>query len=119
MCRNCASPAAGAPRRARARRPHRGQVIAEGTSAELKAKVGGEWVQLTVAPQSGLTAARDVLARLADGLPHVDAAQRSVEAPVTGGARRMPEIVRELDAAGVLPTISASAARRSTTCSSP
>jgi ABC-2 type transport system ATP-binding protein len=80
----------------------RGRVIAEGTSAELKDKVGGERVLLTVAPQSDLGAARDVLARLADGPPHLDAAQRSVEAPVTGGARRMPEIVRELDAAGVL-----------------
>jgi ABC-2 type transport system ATP-binding protein len=80
----------------------RGRVIAEGTSAELKDKVGGERVLLTVAPQSDLAVARDVLARLADGPPNVDAAQRSVEAPVTGGARRMPEIVRELDAAGVL-----------------
>jgi ABC-2 type transport system ATP-binding protein len=80
----------------------RGRVIAEGTSAELKNKVGGERVLLTVAPQSDLATARDVLARLADGPPHLDAAQRSVEAPVVGGARRMPEIVRELDAAGVL-----------------
>jgi len=80
----------------------RGRVIAEGTSAELKEKVGGERVLLTVAPQSDLAAARDVLARLADGPPLLDAAQRSVEAPVAGGARRMPEIVRELDAAGVL-----------------
>ncbi len=80
----------------------RGRVIAEGTSAQLKAKVGGERVQLTVAPESDLAAARDVLGRLADGPPQVDAAPRTVEAPVTGGARRMPEIVRELDAAGVL-----------------
>jgi ABC-2 type transport system ATP-binding protein len=80
----------------------RGRVIAEGTSAELKTKVGGERVHLTVAPESDLAAARDVLGRLADGPPQVDAAQRAVEAPVTGGARRMPEIVRELDAAGVL-----------------
>jgi ABC-2 type transport system ATP-binding protein len=80
----------------------RGRVIAEGTSAELKDKVGGERVLVTVAPQSDLAAARDVLARLADGPPQLDVARRSVEAPVTGGARRMPEIVRELDAAGVL-----------------
>jgi ABC-2 type transport system ATP-binding protein len=80
----------------------RGRVIAEGTSAELKDKVGGERVLVTVAPQSDLGAARDVLARLADGPPHLDPARRSVEAPVSGGARRMPEIVRELDAAGVL-----------------
>jgi ABC-2 type transport system ATP-binding protein len=79
-----------------------GRVIAEGTSAELKAKVGGERVLLTVAAESDLAAARNVLGRLADGLPHVDPAARTVEAPVVGGARRMPEIVRELDAAGVL-----------------
>jgi ABC-2 type transport system ATP-binding protein len=79
-----------------------GRVIAEGTSAELKAKVGGERVLLTVAAESDLAAARDVLSRIADGLPHIDPAARTVEAPVGGGARRMPEIVRELDAAGVL-----------------
>jgi ABC-2 type transport system ATP-binding protein len=80
----------------------RGRVIAEGTSAQLKTKVGGERVQVTVAPQSDLGVARDVLGRVADGLPHVDPDARTVEAPVDGGARRMPEIVRELDAAGVL-----------------
>jgi ABC-2 type transport system ATP-binding protein len=80
----------------------RGRVIAEGTSAELKAKVGGERVLLTVAAESNLAAAREVLGRIADGLPHVDPAARTVEAPVTGAARRMPEIVRGLDAAGVL-----------------
>jgi ABC-2 type transport system ATP-binding protein len=80
----------------------RGRVIAEGTSAELKAKVGGERVALTVAPQSDLATARDVLARRGDGPPQVDPGPRTVEAPVTGGARRMPDIVRDLDAAGVL-----------------
>jgi len=80
----------------------RGRVIAEGTSAELKAKVGGERVQLTVARQADLAAARDVLGRHADGPAQADAAARTVEAPVTNGARRMPDIVRDLDAAGVL-----------------
>src|SRR5215470_699398 len=80
----------------------RGRVIAEGTSAQLKAKVGGERVQLTVAPQSDLAAARDVLGRHADGPPQADAAARTVEAPVTNGARRMPGIAVDLDAAGVL-----------------
>ena len=79
-----------------------GRVIAEGTSAELKAKVGGERVLITVAAQSDLGAARNVLAGIADGPPQADPATRTVEAPVDGGVRRMPEIVRELDAAGVL-----------------
>ena len=80
----------------------RGRVIAEGTSAQLKDTVGGERVQLTVAPESDLAAARDVLARHADAVPQVDPAARTIEAPVTSGARRMPGIVRDLDAAGVL-----------------
>ena len=79
-----------------------GTVIAEGTAAQLKAKVGGERVQLTIAPGSGLTAARDVLGRHADGPPQVDEAARTVEAAVVAGPRRMPDIVRDLDAAGVL-----------------
>jgi ABC-2 type transport system ATP-binding protein len=80
----------------------RGRVIAEGTSAQLKAKLGGERVQITVDSASDLAAAHDVLGRLADGLPHVDPRARTVEAPVAGGARRVPEIVRELDVAGVV-----------------
>src|SRR5215467_12326244 len=58
----------------------RGRVIAEGTSAQLKAKVGGDRVQLTVARQADLAAARDVLGRHADGPPQVDAVARAVEA---------------------------------------
>ncbi len=80
----------------------RGRVIAEGTSAQLKAKVGGERVQLTVAPDSDLATAAGVLARYSDGLPQLDPVQRSVEVPVPNGARQMPDIVRDLDAAGVL-----------------
>jgi ABC-2 type transport system ATP-binding protein len=79
-----------------------GRVIAEGTSAELKTKVGGERLQLTVARGSSLAAAREVLARQADGPPHTDPAARWVEAPVTGAARRLADIVRDLDGAGVL-----------------
>jgi ABC-2 type transport system ATP-binding protein len=77
-------------------------VIAEGTSAQLKAKVGGERVQLTVARQADLAAARDVLSGHADGPAQADAAARTVEAPVTNGARRMPVIAADLHAAGVL-----------------
>jgi ABC-2 type transport system ATP-binding protein len=79
-----------------------GKVIAEGTAAQLKAKIGGQRVLLTVAPQSDLAAAAAVLARHADGSPQVEAGARTIEAPVDAAARRMPEIVRDLDAAGVL-----------------
>ena len=79
-----------------------GQVIAEGTPAQLKAKVGGERVRLTVAAQSDLGAAAAVLARHGTESPRPEPGSRVIEAPVTAAARRMPELVRDLDAAGVL-----------------
>jgi ABC-2 type transport system ATP-binding protein len=79
-----------------------GVVIADGTAAQLKAKVGGERVVLTVAADSDLRQAVEVLARHGDGVPTADAATRVVIAPVSTAARRLPEIVRDLDAAGVL-----------------
>jgi ABC-2 type transport system ATP-binding protein len=80
----------------------RGKVIAEGTPAELKAKVGGERIRLTVAPGSSLDEAVSVLARHADGPPRADQDSRTADAPVTSAGRQMPAIVRDLDAAGVL-----------------
>jgi ABC-2 type transport system ATP-binding protein len=79
-----------------------GKVLAEGTPAELKSKIGGERIRLTVAQSSDLAAARAILAGHANEPPSSDQATRMVEAPVTAAARRIPEIVRDLDAAGVL-----------------
>jgi ABC-2 type transport system ATP-binding protein len=79
-----------------------GRVIADGTPAQLKGKVGGERVRLTVAAQSDLGLAASILARHATEAPRPDPVSRVLEAPVTAAARRMPEIVRDLDAAGVL-----------------
>jgi ABC-2 type transport system ATP-binding protein len=80
----------------------RGRVLAEGTPAELKARIGGERVQLTVAADSSLAAAAKILAEHASEEPRTDSADRVVDACVTAAARRMPAIVRDLDAAGVL-----------------
>jgi ABC-2 type transport system ATP-binding protein len=79
-----------------------GQVIADGTPAQLKAKVGGERIVLTVARPADLGAAAGILGRHSTEPPRLDDAARVTEAPVTAAARRMPEIVRDLDAAGVL-----------------
>ena len=79
-----------------------GRVIADGTPAQLKGKVGGERVRLTVAAQSDLGLAASILARHATEAPRRDPVTRELEAPVTAAGRRMPEIVRDLDAADVL-----------------
>jgi len=81
----------------------RGMVIADGTADQLKAKIGGERVVLTVAAEADLATAGRVLAKHADDLqPMTERETRTVQAPVTKAARRLPEIVRDLDAAGVL-----------------
>jgi ABC-2 type transport system ATP-binding protein len=79
-----------------------GRSIAEGTADELKAQVGGERVEIVPASADDLDATRDVLARLADGGPvKVDPHTRRVVAPVSGGAARLTEALRRLDAAGI------------------
>lgn len=76
-----------------------GRVIAEGTSDELKAQIGGERLAITVARGSDLDSARRALTPYSDGEIHVDAARRTILVPVTNGARLLANIVRDLDAA--------------------
>jgi ABC-2 type transport system ATP-binding protein len=80
-----------------------GRVIAEGTSGELKARVGGERLELTVARGDGLEAAARVLERYAhgDGGVRVDAERGYVGTTVAGGPGLLAAVVRDLDAAGV------------------
>jgi ABC-2 type transport system ATP-binding protein len=80
-----------------------GRVIAEGTSAELKARVGGETLEVTVAGGDGLGEAASVLERYAhgDGGVRVDAERRYVGTTVAGGPGLLAAVVRDFDAAGV------------------
>ncbi|CAN5748799.1 daunorubicin resistance protein DrrA family ABC transporter ATP-binding protein [soil metagenome] len=79
-----------------------GRVIAEGTSGELKARVGGERLELTVARGDGLDEAVGVLERYAHGGVRVDAERGYVGATVAGGPGLLAAVVRDLDAAGVM-----------------
>jgi ABC-2 type transport system ATP-binding protein len=78
-----------------------GRAIAQGTADQLKAQVGGERVELVVARDDQLEAARGVLAPLAVGEVQVDRQTRRVTAPVRGGAGVLVEALRLLDAADV------------------
>ncbi|MEV0399772.1 ATP-binding cassette domain-containing protein [Actinoallomurus sp. NPDC050550] len=78
-----------------------GKVIATGTANELKAQVGGERVELTVADRSELAKAATALRRVATDEPVVDEDSHLVTVQVTGGTRALAEVVRELDTAGV------------------
>jgi len=79
-----------------------GSVIARGSADQLKAHVGGDRIEVTVAPDSDLTAAREVLAHHADGEVHVDPERRVVDAAVSVGARSIPAIAAAMSRVGVV-----------------
>jgi ABC-2 type transport system ATP-binding protein len=78
-------------------------VIAEGTSSELKARVRGERLEVTVVCDGDLDAAARVLKPYAydEGNVLVDAKGRHASVTVAGGARPLAAVVRDFDAAGV------------------
>ncbi|MEU8621460.1 ATP-binding cassette domain-containing protein [Streptomyces sp. NPDC048623] len=83
-----------------------GKVIAHGTSDQLKAQTGGERVEVVVHDRDTIPAARDVLARYGTaGIGHGDITvedhTRKLTVPVTGGAKLLAEVIRDLDAVGV------------------
>ena len=79
-----------------------GRVIAQGTSDQLKAQVGGERLELTIADVGQLEAASAVLAGVSSGSVSREDNARSLTAPVTGGARVMTEALRRLDQAAIM-----------------
>jgi ABC-2 type transport system ATP-binding protein len=78
-----------------------GRVIAEGTSDELKARVGGERVEVTVAHRADLPRTRQALAPVAVGEMVSEEHTRTVTAPVSGGAGALVEALRLLGSAGI------------------
>ena len=79
-----------------------GQVIAEGTADELKARVGGERLAVTLARGSDFDAALRTLTPYSEGEVHTDREQRTILVPVTNGARLLANAIRDLDAIGVV-----------------
>jgi len=77
-----------------------GRVAASGTPDELKAKVGGDRIEVSVASPEDLESATWALSALTDGLPAADPTERMVSVPVAPGTGVI-EVVRTLDAAGV------------------
>jgi ABC-2 type transport system ATP-binding protein len=81
-----------------------GSVIAEGTPDELKQRMGGDRIEVEVADLADVPSAIEALWPLcADGCK-VRHHEQTVTLPVAEGARLVPEVVRAMDAAGVVIT---------------
>jgi ABC-2 type transport system ATP-binding protein len=79
----------------------RGRVIATGSAAELKNRIGGERLDVTLPPGADLQAALGALAQSASGEIAVDGEGRHLTVPVTPGTRRLADTIGDLDAAGL------------------
>ena len=77
-----------------------GRVIAQGSPDALKDAIGAR-VDVVLADGADLVAAAAELSRWATGPVSEDTDQRRLTAPVTSGAVSLPELVRQLDAAGL------------------
>jgi ABC-2 type transport system ATP-binding protein len=78
-----------------------GRVIAEGTPAELKASLGGQRVQLTLAREGDSAAAIAALQPFSAGSIIPNVRGRLLEVPVIASEGLATEVLRALDAAGV------------------
>jgi ABC-2 type transport system ATP-binding protein len=77
----------------------RGRTVAMGPPEELKARVGGERIAVTLASEDGLSSAAEALGAFADGRSVIEAEELRVTIPARAGTR-LVEVVRALDAAG-------------------
>ncbi|MFI7322566.1 ATP-binding cassette domain-containing protein [Streptomyces venezuelae] len=78
-----------------------GRVIARGTSDQLKAQTGGERVEVVVHDREHIAAASEVLRGFGKGEVAVAEHTRKLTVPVTGGAKLLAEVIRELDVRGM------------------
>ncbi|MDH3683664.1 MAG: ATP-binding cassette domain-containing protein, partial [Acidimicrobiia bacterium] len=77
----------------------KGRQIAQGSPDELKAMVGGERIDISLPADTDMNSALRVLARFSLDEPHID--DRSLTAPIAGGATTLTQALRAFDAEGV------------------
>lgn len=78
-----------------------GTVIANGTSDELKDRIGGDRLSVSIARAENREGALATLAPLCTGHVEVSGDGRSFSAPIRSGDRVVPGVIRALDDAGI------------------
>jgi ABC-2 type transport system ATP-binding protein len=78
-----------------------GRVIAEGTSDQLKAQIGGHRVEVALVEAGNSAAAREILTRFGAGEPTVTSDGRGLEVAVTDGPFALQHVLAALGAAGI------------------
>ena len=78
-----------------------GRVIAKGTSDDLKDRIGGDRLRVSIARAENREAALTTLRPLCTGEVDVSHDGRSFSAPIHSGERVVPGVIRALDDAGI------------------
>ncbi|GAA2807216.1 daunorubicin resistance protein DrrA family ABC transporter ATP-binding protein [Kitasatospora paracochleata] len=78
-----------------------GKVIARGTADELKAQIGGERIEVVVHRPDLVAEALAALTPYAKGDPAVEKNTRRITVPISGGAKVLADVIRELDARSI------------------
>ncbi|WP_333768328.1 ATP-binding cassette domain-containing protein [Streptomyces sp. IBSBF 2435] len=78
-----------------------GKVIARGTSDQLKAQIGGERVEVVVHERDRIEDAARAMAAHGKGDVKIEQHTRQITVPVSGGAKLLAEVIRDLDAQGI------------------
>jgi ABC-2 type transport system ATP-binding protein len=89
-----------------------GRVVADGTPEQLKAKVGGDRIDLVLRDSADVDAAAGIVAGIAGAEPEIDRDARRVNAPVRDRIGALTATMRALEQAGV--TVEDLALRRPT-----
>lgn len=77
----------------------RGKVIAEGTSAKLKARLGGDVVELSIKHEAQINKAAEITKKLSSKQPTIDGT--TITMPTKNGSDGLLDVVRALDSAKV------------------
>jgi ABC-2 type transport system ATP-binding protein len=78
---------------------NRGKIIAEGTSDELKQRIGSECLEITVAETSNFEKAKKVVEE--DSSLHSDSKMRTLSLVTKGGVHQLKQVLSRLDEAGI------------------
>jgi ABC-2 type transport system ATP-binding protein len=78
-----------------------GKEIAHGTADQLKDKVGGERIEVTVANAEDVFRTKEILGQFAVGDLQVDERARNLVIPISGGATVFTRALRQIDEAGI------------------
>lgn len=80
-----------------------GRVIAEGTPDELKAAIGGDWLDIVLLNAADAMATQSIVARVAAGELHIDGSTHKISVPVVARTRALVEVATALHEAGIEP----------------